>query len=306
MGKSRFFLIIILSMISITTNAQEVIKLWLDGIPFSNGTIGEEEYTDNSHVRNIQDPTITVYLPAKEKATGAAVVICPGGGYSVLAIQHEGHDVAKWFNEIGVAGIVVKNRLPTSDNITQKSEVAMVDAQRAVRMTRYNADEWGIQTDKIGIMGFSAGGHLASTVGTHYDYGLKSEDSIQQVSCRPDFMILMYPVISMTEDYMHKGSMKNLVGPEPSDVQKLRFSNEKQVTPDTPPTILIHSTDDKGVPVANSIVFYQALVANGVTAELHTFNSGAHGYGLGRKDGTSHNQWPKNVESWMKDIVIGE
>lgn len=306
MRKSHFLLIILLSIISISSNAQEVIKLWSDGIPFSNGIIGEEEYTDKGHVRNIQDPTITVYLPEKEKATGAAVVICPGGGYSVLAIKHEGHDVAKWFNEIGVAGIVLKNRLPTSDNITQKSEVAMVDAQRAVRMTRHNAEEWGIQTNKIGIMGFSAGGHLASTVGTHYDYGLKSEDPIQQISCRPDFMILMYPVIDMAGDIKHSGSMKNLLGENPTESQMNRFSNQKQVTTDTPPTILIHSTDDKGVPVANSIVFYEALVANDITAELHTFNSGAHGYGLGRQDGSSHNIWPKNVEAFLNDIVIGK
>lgn len=302
-----YFLIIAFLVMTFNTNAQKTIKLWADDIPFSNGTIGEEEIPNPGRVRNIQDPTITVYLPEKEKATGAAVVICPGGGYWLLAIDHEGHDIAKWFNEIGVAGIVVKNRLPTSDNITQRSEVAMVDAQRAVRMTRYNAVEWGIQADKIGIMGFSAGGHLASTVGTHYDYGLsRSTDPIQKVSCRPDYMILMYPVISMTEDYMHTGSMKNLVGPDLSEVQKLRFSNEKQVTADTPPTILIHSTDDKSVPVANSIAFYQALVAHGITAELHTFNSGAHGYGLGRQDSTSHNYWPKNVEAWMNDIVIGK
>jgi len=301
------FFIAIFSIIVLSVNAQETIKLWSDVIPFSNGTIGEEEFTDEGHVRNIQDPTITVYLPEKEKATGAAVVICPGGGYRLLAIKHEGHDIAKWFNEIGVAGIVVKNRLPSSDNITQKSEVAMVDAQRAVRMTRYNAPAWGIKRDKIGIMGFSAGGHLASTIGTHYDYGLsRTEDPIQKVSSRPDFMILMYPVISMTEDYMHAGSMKNLLGPDPSEVQKLRFSNEKQVTTDTPPTILIHSSDDKGVPVANSIAFYEALISNGVTAELHIFNSGAHGYGLGRQDGTSHNNWPKNVEAWMHDVVTGE
>lgn len=299
-----YFLIIGFALISLTSDAQEVIKLWQGDIPFSNGTIGEEEYTDRGHVRNVQDPAIIVYLPAKEKATGAAVVICPGGGYSVLAIQHEGHDVAKWFNEIGIAGIVMKNRLPTSDNITQKSEVAMIDAQRALRLVRYNAKKWDLDVTKIGIMGFSAGGHLASTVGTHYDYGrARTEDPVEKMSCRPDFMILMYPVISMTEKFMHKGSAKNLIGAEPSEAQKHRFSNEKQVTSDTPPTILIHSTDDKGVPVANSIAFYEALLANDVQAELHVFNSGAHGYGLGRQDGTSHNHWPGNVQAFLVDMI---
>ena len=229
-------------------------KLWTGDIPFSNGVIGEEEYTDAGHVQNIQDPTITIYLPEKEKATGAAVVICPGGGYRLLAINHEGHDVASWFNEFGVAGIVVKNRLPTSENITDTSEVAMIDARRAVRMVRHHGADWGIKPDKIGIMGFSAGGHLASTVGTHFDYGIAdSSDPIQRVSCRPDFMILMYPVISMSEDFMHSGSMKNLLGNNQSYEQKLRFSNEKQVTSETPPAILIHSSDDKSVPVENSI-----------------------------------------------------
>lgn len=303
--KNVLFFTLVLSMTSHSLFAQKIMKLWTDEIPFSTGVIGEEEITDQGHVRNIQDPTITVYLPEKEKATGAAVVICPGGGYWILAIKHEGHDIAKWFNEIGVAGIVVKNRLPTSDNITDKSEVAMTDAMRAVRMTRYNSKDWGIDPTKIGIMGFSAGGHLASSVGTHFDLGIaESKDPIQHISCRPDFMILMYPVISMSEDYMHAGSMKNLLGENPSEAQMIRFSNEKQVTSETPPTILIHADDDKGVPVANSIAFYEALQAHGVSAELHIFNSGGHGFGLGRKDGTSHNMWPENVEAWMKDMVF--
>lgn len=287
--------------------AQETIKLWPQEIPFSTGIITEEIHSDGGRVRNIQDPTITVYLPEKEKATSAAVVICPGGGYWLLAINHEGHDIAKWFNEFGVAGIVVKNRLPTSENITNKSEVALTDALRAVRMVRYKAQDWGIETDKIGIMGFSAGGHLASTVGTHFDLGvLDSKDPIQHYSSRPDFMILMYPVISMTGDFMHSGSMKNLLGDNPDKEQMIRFSNELQVTENTPPTILIHSTDDKGVPVANSIKFYEALNEKGVSAELHIFNSGGHGFGLGRNDGTSHNLWPENVKRWMRDMVISK
>ncbi len=296
-----------LAAFSGTINAQKTMKLWPDEIPFSNGTIGEEEITDRGHIRNVQDPTITVYLPEQEKATGAAVVICPGGGYGILAIQHEGHDVAKWLNGIGVAGIVLKYRLPTSDNITDTSEVAMTDAQRAIRMVRYNSAEWGIMPDKIGIMGFSAGGHLASTVGTHFDEGItESKDSIQQISCRPDFMILMYPVISMSEGFMHSGSMRNLLGKNPTKEQMLRFSNEKQVTDETPPTFLAHSSDDTGVPVENSIRFYEALHAKGISAELHIFNSGRHGYGLGRKDGTSHNLWPELCAAWLKDMVVNK
>ena len=303
----KLFILLAIATFSNTLFAQETMKLWDGDIPFSNGIIGDEEYTDKGHVQNIQDPTITIYLPKKSKATGAAVVICPGGGYRLLAIQHEGHDVAKWFNEFGVAGIVVKNRLPTSENITDTSEVAMTDAQRAVRLVRHHAGEWGIEKNKIGIMGFSAGGHLASTVGTHFDYGMAdSPDPVQKVSCRPDFMILMYPVITMSEDFMHAGSMKNLLAHNQSYEQKRRFSNEKQVTSETPPTILIHSSDDKSVPVANSIRFYEALIEHNIPAEMHIFNSGGHGYGLGRKDGTSHNLWPENCKAWMKDMVIGK
>lgn len=303
--KKMRLLFLALFVVYLPALAQENIKLWQGDIPFSNGIIGEEEVLEGGRVRNVQDPSVFVYLPEKEKSTGAAVVICPGGGYWLLAIGHEGHDIAKWFNEIGIAGIVVKNRLPTSDNITYKSEVAMLDAQRAVRLTRYNADEWGLDEDKIGIMGFSAGGHLASTVGTHYDYGRSNtDDPIERESCRPDFMILMYPVIDMSGEIKHSGSMKNLIGEDASQTQIERFSNQKQVTPDTPPTILIHSVDDSSVPAANSVVFYEALVANGVPAELHIFNSGKHGYGLGRKDGTSHNIWPKNVEALIQDMIL--
>ena len=288
-------------------NTPFVLKLWPDKIPYSNGTLAEEITTDKGHIRNIQDPTITVYLPAADKATGAAVVICPGGGYWLLAIHHEGYDIAKWLNTLGIAGIVVKNRLPTSENITDTAEVAMTDAQRAVRLARYHANDWGLQADKICIIGFSAGGHLASTVGTHFDYGQKdSPDSVQQVSCRPDFMILMYPVISMTEDYMHHGSMHNLLGKHPDKSQMLRFSNEKQVTDATPQAFIVASTDDKTVPVANSIAFYEALLAHGIPAELHLFHSGQHGYGLGRRDGTSHNLWPQNCAAWLQDMVIGK
>ncbi len=305
MRKQIFFILFALS--SHFLLAQDTLRLWNENMSYSNGTIGQEEFTDQGHVRNIQDPTITIYLPDSSKNTGAAVVICPGGGYWLLAIKHEGHDIARWLNTIGVAGIVLKNRLPTSENITDSSEVALADAQRAVRMTRYHAAEWGIDPTKIGIMGFSAGGHLASTAGTHFDRGLaESTDSVQKVSCRPDFMILMYPVISMSESFMHSGSAKNLIGENPSEEQKLRFSNEKQVTADTPPTILIHSSDDKAVPVANSIVFFQALNAHGVSAELHIYNSGAHGYGLGRKDGSSHNLWPTTCEAWLKDMVFSK
>lgn len=306
--KKVIFCLLVIVFYAFDSNAQEEIKLWSDNIPFSTGVIGEEEVQEHGRVRNIQDPTITVYLPDPGKATGAAVVICPGGGYWLLAIQHEGHDIARWLNTIGVAGIVLKNRLPTSENITNNSDVALTDALRAIRMVRHRSADWGVNPGKIGIMGFSAGGHLASTAGTHYDKGIESDpDPVQQQSSRPDFMILMYPVINMTDaTFMHLGSMRNLLGEKANSDQMVRFSNEMQVTADTPPTILIHSTDDKAVPVANSIRFYEALVNMGIPSELHIYNSGGHGYGLGRNDGTSHNIWPRTCEAWLLDTVIGK
>ena len=306
MKKYLVLSVFILGMCS-SPKAQKTVRLWPDKIPFSTGVIGEEVTTDRGHVRNVQDPVLIVYLPEKEKATGATVVICPGGGYAVLAIGHEGHDVAKWFNEFGVAGIVLKYRLPTSENITNNKEVPLADVQRAIRTVRYNAGKWGISHDKIGVMGFSAGGHLASTAGTHFNDKLNVPvDDIQKVSCRPDFMILVYPVISMIEDFMHRGSMNNLLGLNALDEDMVRFSNDRQITPETPPTFLVHSSDDRAVPVENSISFYEALQKNNVPAELHIYKSGGHGFGLGRKDGASHNLWPENCKAWMKEMKFIE
>jgi acetyl esterase/lipase len=306
--KMRLFTILLFSIFttfSTCLKAQEVMKLWPESIPFSNGTFGEEEYTDAGHVRNIQNPTITIYLPDKAVATGASVVICPGGGYRLLAIQHEGHDVARWLNGLGIAGIVLKNRLPTSENITDTSLVALTDALRAMQMVRHYSDQWGLKADQVGIMGFSVGGHLASAAGTLFEMGTPAlQDEVQKQKKRPDFMILIYPVITMSENFMHRGSMRNLLGSDQSPERQQRFSTEKQVTDRTPPTILIHSSDDKAVPVANSIAFYEALIEHKVPAELHVFNSGGHGYGLGRRDGRSHNLWTKNVELWLHDIVL--
>ncbi len=305
--KKYLFLSLSLFGICTSISAQKTIRLWPGKIPFSTGVVEKEIVTDRGHVRNVQDPELIVYLPEKEKATGAAVVICPGGGYAVLAIGHEGHDIAKWFNEFGVAGIVLKYRLPTSDNIVNNKEVPLSDVQRAIRTVRFNAEKWGISHDKIGVMGFSAGGHLASAAGTHFNDRLNvPEDDMQKVSCRPDFMILVYPVISMSEGYMHRGSMKNLLGPNAAREDMIRFSNDLQVTADTPPAFLVHSSDDKAVPVQNSISFYTALQKNGVLSELHIFKSGGHGYGLGRKDGASHNLWPENCKAWMKEMKFIE
>ncbi len=243
----------------------EPLKLWPDGAP---GAVGNEP---------ADFPELRVYLPAEDKATGAGIVICPGGGYGALAMDHEGHQVAKWLNTIGVAGFVLKYRLGRR----YQHPAPLQDAQRAMRYVRAHAKEWKIDPHRLGIMGFSAGGHLASTVATHFDAGdPKSDDPIERESCRPDFAILCYPVISMTEPFGHSGSKRNLLGPNPDPKLAENLSNEKQVTADTPPTFIFHTGADTGVPVENSLAFYQALRKAKVPAEMHIYQEGPHGVGL--------------------------
>ena len=268
------------------SSPQPVELLWPEGAP---GAKGEQEG---------DKPTLTIYLPAKEKADGAAVVICPGGGYGFLAMDHEGHQIAQWLNSLGVAGFIVKYRHRNS-GAGYGHPVPLQDAQRAIRMVRSRAKEWSIDPNRIGVLGFSAGGHLASTTGTHFDNGRSEvQDPIERVSCRPDFMILIYPVISFTEWCTHTGSRRNLLGenPDPNMVENL--SNEKQVTPRTPPTFLIHADDDTGVPPENSIYFYLALRKAKVPAEMHIYQKGGHGFGLGKKDSAA-SSWPVACVNWM-------
>jgi acetyl esterase/lipase len=241
-------------------------------------------------------PTHTVYLPPADKSTGAAVVICPGGGYGFVAMDHEGHQVARWLNSIGVAGIILNYRHAPAYH----HPVPLQDAQRALRAVRARAKDWGIDPHRVGILGFSAGGHLASTAGTHFDAGRPdADDPIEQQSCRPDFMVLIYPVISFSSPATHKGSRANLLGknPDPKLVESL--SNEKQVTDQTPPTFLVHTSEDTTVPPQNSIAFYLALHKHHVPAELHVFEKGAHGLGLGRS-GTAFARWPELCAAWLK------
>jgi acetyl esterase/lipase len=258
--------------------------LWPDGAPGAKGK-------DQGDV-----PAVMVYLPAKDKANGAAVVIFPGGGYGALAMDHEGHQIATWLNSHGIAGIVVRYRLgPKYHHPTE-----LRDAQRAIRYTRAHAKEWGIDPGRVGILGFSAGGHLASTAGTHFDRGqADASDPIDRPSCRPDFMVLMYPVITLTGPYAHVGSRNNLLGKdqEPSIVEGL--CNDKQVTKDTPPTFLVHTSEDTGVPPQNSVLFYLALMKNKVPAELHIYEKGHHGLGLGPRQ-LPYASWADRCIAWMQ------
>lgn len=265
-------------------NLAIILLLWPNGAP---GAIGQEDR---------DKPAITVQLPAAEKATGAAVLVCPGGGYGGLAVDHEGKQIAKWLTDRGIAAVVLKYRLGPRYH----HPAPLQDAQRALRTVRARAKEWKVDPKRIGIWGFSAGGHLASTAGTHFDEGKPgADDPIERASCRPDFMILCYPVISMEEPYVHKGSRKNLLGEQPDPKLIENLSNDKQVTAKTPPTFLFHTNADSGVVPENSVLFYQALRKAKVPAELHIYETGPHGVGLGQKYPELSN-WPDRLEAWLK------
>ncbi len=288
-------------MCTANLNAQEIVKLYPGVIPGSKPAPADFKETapvgDDGIIRisKVSEPTLTVFLPSKEKATGAAVIICPGGGYGILAINHEGYNVAKRFNDIGVAAFVLKYRLPNDAIMVDKSFGPLLDAEQAIYLVRGQANKWNVDPAKIGIMGFSAGGHLASTLTVHYN-DVKIENK-EKLSLRPDFSILIYPVISFIES-PHTGSANNLAGANATQAQKEYFSNEKHVTPQTPPTFLVHANDDNGVPVQNSIIFNQALVANKVKAEMHLYQGGGHGFGLNNK--TTSDDWFERLTNWMK------
>lgn len=280
------------------------LPLWSENIPNYQKTDEVEirELADIVIVRSVQKPEISVYLPSKKNATGQAVVICPGGGYRILAYDWEGSDIARWFSSRGIAAIVLKYRLPESKSNIVKHKSPLLDAQRALRLTRYHAREWNIDPDKIGIIGFSAGGHLASTAGTHFDFGEpNSPDPVGSLRSRPDFMILLYPVITFTQSFMHKGSRDALLGENPDSTLIHHYSNELQVTADTPPTFIVHAGDDKVVPVENSLVFYQALKDNGVPTELHIYPAGEHGFSLAIGKGYLET-WTDRCIDWLKAL----
>ncbi|MEO6705608.1 MAG: alpha/beta hydrolase [Ginsengibacter sp.] len=286
--------------------AQEtILPLWESGKVPNYQKTDEAEKRDTSemiHISKVQLPDITVYMPSKRNATGQAVIICPGGGYVNLAYSWEGTDVAKLLNSKGITAIVLKYRLPNSRSNIAPNLSPLMDAKRAIRMTRFYAAKWNIKKDKIGIMGFSAGGHLASTLGTHFDSGNSTAtDSIEQMSSRPDFMILIYPVISMSKIIMHTVSRNSLIGNKPTEKLGRFYSNELQVTKETPPTFLVHATDDKTVPVENSLLFYQSLKDHNVPAEMHIYPNGGHGFGLALGKGYLET-WTDRCIDWLRSL----
>lgn len=281
------------------------LPLWSGTPPLQTDMGLEEEVRQEGIIRiaNVQTPTIEVYLPTKQIATGKAVVIFPGGGYGILAYDWEGTDFAKWLNAQGIAGIVVKYRLPISKSLTDPKEVPLVDAQRAIRLVRQNAAAWNIDPAKVGVMGFSAGGHLASTLSTQYAHEVnRTKDAVDALSARPDFSILVYPVISFRDAAAHSGSRKNLIGENASQELLDRFSGELNVNAETPPTFLVHAQDDKGVPIENSLLYYQALHKNGVKASLHIYPTGGHGFGFGLNKGAVES-WREVLLAWIEETV---
>ena len=298
-------LILSFFMILSNVNAQnQVLKVWPKGIPgaISNETYKEKETITNNiptRYEKVTDPTITVFLPAPEKASGTAVVICPGGGYGALAFDHEGYAIARWLNENGIAGIILKYRLPSDLIMTDKSVGPLQDAQEAIRIVRRNSVKWKINPQKVGVMGFSAGGHLASTLSTHFNE--KVYETGDTTSARPSFSLLIYPVISFDTTVYHAGSRRNLIGNKPSEEQVRRFSNELQITSDTPPAFLVHSADDKAVPVKNSILYFEGLNKKNIPVEMHVFQKGGHGYGMSVDKGTQ-SAWPGLCIKWLNSM----
>jgi len=269
-----------------TNNTEpQVLPLWPEGVPAAKGNAPSDH------------PNITIHLPPAGTANGVAVLICPGGGYGFLCSDYEGHDIAKWLNGFGIAGIVLQYRFAP-----YRHPVPWHDAQRAMRLTRFHAPEWGIDPNRIGILGFSAGGHLASTLATHFDAGNPIADNpVDRMGCRPAFMMLVYPVITMGPQG-HNDTRVNLLGSDPSQADIELLSNELQVTAQTPPTFLVHSTKDSCVPVSHSRMFHAALQAQGIPAEYFELQSGDHGLGCGKS--VEWEQWQAACAQWLKAHVI--
>lgn len=300
MTNFKFFrLLTALLFTMINANAQEVISLYGGAIPGANPTpasyVEENDLVKDGTARitKVSKPELYVFKP--KNPTGAAVIICPGGGYTLLALDKEGLKVAKRFQEIGITAFVLKYRLPSDLIMKDKTIGPLQDALQAIYLVRKNAASFDVNPAKVGIMGFSAGGHLASSASTHYaDMKIDNEDNI---SLRPSFSILIYPVITFGQ-YTHAGSVLRLLGEKPTDEQRKYFSSERQVTADTPPTFMVHANNDKAVPVQNSLRYNEALVKNGVPAELHIYQAGGHGFGLFNK--TTNDDWFERLKNWLQ------
>lgn len=294
------FLLFFFLLMPVTLFAQSVeeINLYSGAIPDSKkSSVAEHISFTNGQVRisDVVTPTLTKFTPLNPN--GTSVIICPGGGYARLAIDHEGVEVAKEFNKHGITAFVLKYRLPSDSIMIDKSIGPLEDAQQAIRIVRTNATKWGLDPSKIGIMGFSAGGHLAATAATHFN-SIADKTVKDTTSVRPDFVMLIYGVISFNDSITHKGSKDNLIGKNPSKELLEKFSNELQVTKNSPPAFLVQAGDDHTVPVENSIRYYEACLKNHVPVEMHLYPNGGHGFGLHNK--TTDDKWFERLLNWMK------
>jgi acetyl esterase/lipase len=283
-----------------TQKAPQMFPLYKDGVPNSKPVPDKENsvFRDNvTRIAKVSNPTLTIYKAAKPN--GKAVIICPGGGYSILAFDKEGTRVAEELNRWGITAFVLKYRLPDDTSNIDKSLAPLQDAQQAIRLVRTNAKEWGVNKNQIGIMGFSAGGHVASTAATHFDFKADAANT-DTTSVRPDFAVLIYPVISFDSTITHKGSRNNLIGTKASAEKTIFFSNELQVTKNTPPSFLVQAADDGAVPVENSLRYYEACVKNKVPAEMHLYPKGGHGFGLYNK--TTDDNWMERLKNWLNRL----
>ncbi len=289
-----------------SVNAQEIVTLYPDGTPGLKPDHGlaEADVSDRNdgivRLRNVSVPTLTVYKPSARKNTGASVIICPGGGYQILAWNHEGTNFGEWFAARGITAFVLKYRLPQADMFTEKQIRPLQDAQQSFRYIRKNARKYDIDVNKVGIMGFSAGGHLAATASTHFGTQV-GEIVDENLSVRPDFSLLIYPVVSFNDKFGHSGSRKNLIGPELKIADMDEYSNELHVSADTPPAFLVHANDD-GVSADNSLAYVSALRVNNVEAELHLYTKGGHGFGLATKKEGPVQTWTLRLEEWLKQM----
>ena len=302
MKPSLFLAFLCIVAFTATLHGQtRVIDIWQGKVPGAITNPTYKQFVDSADnwikMRHVTDPSLDMYPAPADKSTGTAVIICPGGGYWGLAIAHEGAQIAVWFNSMGITAFVLKSRLPDNAIMVDKSIGPLQDAQEAIRIVRRHAKEWNINPGKLGIMGFSAGGHLASTLSTHFSE--KVYEPKDGTSARPDFSILIYPVVSMDSTITHMGSRINLLGTNPKPEQVKHFSNELQVTEQTPPAFLVHSLNDNVVPVQNSINYALALKKFKTPCELHIYESGGHGYGMGRSNDTE-SSWPEACKRWLK------